>query len=134
MDAVIKRQEILERANFVAREHWTHLVHHRLGVIGAGAFDEENGGFVARSGQILQRGQRHEDARALAMLDDSSNVKVMIEQAEGAVYGDLLGLRCPIVDQNIVRALHVMAFKKNKPSGNVAERFRVDSVNDVDAA
>ena len=46
---------------------------------------------------------------------------------------DVFGLRRPVIHQDIVRALHVMAFEENKSARNVAENFRIDSVNDVHA-
>ena len=59
-----------QRPHGVARENRFDLVHHVVGVLGTRAFQQEDRSFIARADQFLQRQDRHENARAFAVLDD----------------------------------------------------------------
>ena len=61
--------------------------------------------------------------RAFAVFHDSGDVKIVVQQPERAIHGYMLGLGRPVIQQNIVRALHVMAFEKDESAGNVAKRL-----------
>ena len=86
-DAVIKERKSFSGRTFVPGKKGRISSITACGVVRARALDEENRGFVARAGKILQRGEGHEQARALAVLHDSGDVKIVVQQAEGAVHG-----------------------------------------------
>src|SRR5208283_2510353 len=119
--------EFLERPNRMIGKQLLDLSDDVRGVIGVRAFYEEDRGLIMGANEILQCGEGYEQARALAVLHHSRNMPFVIEEMIGVANLDVLGFGLPIVDQNIVGVLQIMALEEDKAAGDVAERFGVDA-------
>src|SRR5258707_8778055 len=79
--------------------------------------------------KILECGDRDENARAFTMLDDPCDVPIVVEEIVSVASFQMLRTCGPIIHQDVVRRLHVVAGKKNKSACHFAEGFGVDAVN-----
>src|SRR5580704_13343770 len=102
-----------------------------FGVLGAGAFQKKDRGFVALAGELLQGAERHKKARAFAVLDDGGHVPIVIQKIIGVADFEMFGFRGPVVYQKVVGVFHVMPLEKNKAPGDGLKTFAIDAVNDV---
>jgi len=59
-----------------------HLVDDVFGMLGTRALQQENGRFVVRAAEVLKRKKWNEEASALSVFHDSSDVPVVIQEIE----------------------------------------------------
>src|SRR5271157_761123 len=126
--------EFLERPNRMIGKQILDFGDDVFGVIGVRALYEEDGGLIVGADKILQGGEGDEQARALAVLNDSRNVPFVIEEIISVANLHMLGLGLPIVHQNVVGVLQIMALQEDKAAGDVAERLGIDAPDGFHAA
>ena len=95
----------------------------------AGTLQEENGRFISRADQFLQRANGHEYSRALSVLEDADHAPIVIQHCVGIADLDVFCFRLPVVDKHVVRAFHIVALEKRKSPGHRTKAFRIDAIN-----
>src|SRR5258706_218248 len=68
------------------------------------------------------------------MLNDAYHMPVVIQEIVGLTNFQIFSLRRPVIDKQIIRAFHIAALLKDEASGNGAEAFRVNAIDDFHAA
>ena len=128
-----QRNEILERADFVAREKLADFLHRGGSVVGAVALDEKDGGFVMRAGHVLERGHKDEQSGAFAVFDDAGDVEIVFEDVEGLADFDFFRLGVNVVNQNVVGFFEIVAGVIDEAAGDGAEAVFINAIDDVEA-
>src|SRR5579864_3664800 len=101
-------------------------------MLGPRALNQENGGFVMRAHQVLERRQGNEQTCALSMLDDGNHVPVMIQDFVRVADFDVFSLCRPVVNEQIIRALQVTAVQENESTRDGAKALWLDPPNRLD--
>src|SRR5260370_15559457 len=95
-----------------------HFFHDVFGVLWACAFQEKDAGFVPSTHQFLERGERHEKARPLPVLDDPRNMPIVLENSVRPSRLYLFHSRRNVVHENVVRAFQVVSLKEYKSTSD----------------
>src|SRR5207245_2484488 len=107
-----QREIVLERTNGIVGKDVAYIFHDVLGVLGTSALHKEDAGLVSRANQLLKGSERDKKARPLAVLDDSCNMPVVLEDAIRLSRLHLFRFRGNVIHKNIVRALQVVPLKE----------------------